>query len=95
MTAPIIRLEPEALWQSVSIAVDKRLANVDADIKSAIESALSDDSISRVVRETVVRETEHAIKEEITRFFRNEEPGRQVIRDAVLAHFKQDKAVIL
>lgn len=90
MSIPIIRLHVEGMKHSIITALTEYQAQMDEDVKKAVESYCTEENVSRVVREAAAAEIDKAIKDEIHHFFSYGE-GRKIVRAAVQAGLSRTK----
>lgn len=86
---PFIRLEIGRMKNTVTALLQEHAAMIDADIRSALDEALTEKSIRDMIRREVHENINHAIKEEIQRQFQWTHAGRTAIREAVEQHFDE------
>ncbi len=86
---PIITLQIEQMKRTVSAMLSEHTAMLDEQVNIALERALEPEQITLVIRRTVEDAVNAAVSEEIQNFFRYSNPGRQAIREAVLAHLNE------
>ena len=89
MTVPIITLEIERMKHTLMTALSEHTLRIDREVQAAINDYCSEENISAVIRAEVTRQIDLAVKEEVRDFFRYSKPGRQAVREAVLAHLDQ------
>ena len=82
MILPIIRLEVEGMKRTIVTALTEHSAQMDADIQAAVEYYCTPENLSKVVRQEADRQFDHAIREEVTKFFRFGD-GRKAVAEAV------------
>lgn len=86
---PIIRLEIGRMKQTILTALTEHAASMDKDIAAAIEAYCSPENIALVLRKEVTDALNVAVKEEIRIFFQHSAPGRQAVREAVIAYLNE------
>jgi predicted flavoprotein YhiN len=82
MSVPMIRLEVEGMKTSIICALSEYTAQMDADIKKAVELACTPDRVKEVLYAAVGKELKNAIEDEIRNFFAYGN-GRKAIKAAV------------
>jgi len=82
-TIPIIRLEVEGMKRTICAALSEHAAQMDADIKAAVEDYCTPANLKRIVGETARRVLDTTIREEVEKFFRYSGEGRKAVADAV------------
>jgi len=82
MNIPIIRLEVEGMKMTISAAISEHAMQIEQDISRAVEDYCTPENISFVVRQAATNQLNHAIKEEVERFFKFGE-GRKAVAEAV------------
>jgi len=82
MGIPIIRMEVEGIRRTMVMALTEHAAQMDEDIKNAVEAYCTPENISRIIHEAAYRALDSAIKDEVTTFFRCG-PGRKAVAEAV------------
>ena len=78
----MIRFEVANLRHTVTLALQDYVAKMDADIQAAVAAAMTPENVSRAIQDAASKEIEHAIRGEISEFFRYGN-GRDVIKKAV------------
>lgn len=81
---PVVRLEVEGMRHTVMAAMTEYQAQIDADIRTAIDEHCSSENIQRVIKKTVQIEIDRAIENEISSYFGYSGPGRKFIKEAVI-----------
>ena len=82
MQLPIIRLEVEGMKRTIVVALTSHAAQMDQDIRQAIEEYCTPENLGRIVRDAAHAQLTAAIAEEVRMFFWNG-PGRQAVAAAV------------
>lgn len=82
MNVPIIRFETENIKHTLCVALTQHAAQMDADIKAAVEEYCTPENISRVIRSAADAHLTYAIQEEVKAFFWHG-PGRKAVAAAV------------
>jgi len=82
LSIPIVRLEVEYMKHSILHAFTEYSAQVDADVKAAVEKFCSGENVSRIIHAAVETSLKAAINEQIESFYRYG-AGREVIKQAV------------
>jgi len=80
---PIIRLEVESMKYQLNTMLSEYAAQMDADLKQAVEDFCTPENIQYIVKTTADRVMEQTIREEVEKFFRNSGEGRKAIATAV------------
>jgi hypothetical protein len=88
-TVPIIRLEVERMKYSILQALPQHAAALDASVQAAIEAFCTPENIDSIIRGAAMEHLNAAVKEEVRDFFRESNPGRQAVREAVLQHLNE------
>lgn len=78
----VLRVELERAKLSFQAMLTDAMVVRDAEVRDAIERALTPEALSAVVQQEVKRAVEQAVREEVERFYRYGK-GRQVVRQAV------------
>lgn len=79
---PIIRLEVEGMRHTVSAALSAHSAQMDADIRAAVEAYCTPENLAHVVKKLATAALEDAIRAEVDSFFRYGN-GRKAVAAAV------------
>lgn len=82
MQLPIIQLKVEGMKHTIMAALTEHSAQMDQDIKQAIEEYCTPENLARIVRDAAHAQLTAAIKEEVRVFFWNG-PGRKAVAEAV------------
>lgn len=82
MNMPIIRLEVEGMRYAVMTALTEHQAQMDSDIRAAVDAYCTPDNLAAVVKEVATRALDAAIRDEVDRFFRWG-AGREAVAAAV------------
>ena len=82
MEVPIIRLEVQGMKQTIMTALSEHSAQMDADIKAAVEEYCTDENLAVVVKSAAFKHLDNAIKEEVKKFFWIGK-GRKAVAEAV------------
>jgi len=93
MNVPIIKLEVEGMRHTVTTALSQHSAEIDENIRKAINFYCSPDNIENVIHKEVTEAIDNAVKEEIRSFFKYSKPGRQAIREAVMKYLDEEMPV--
>jgi len=83
MNIPIIRLEVESMKYQICTVLSDYAAQMDEDMRQAVEDFCTPENIQRIVKTTAGRVLEQTIREEVEKFFRCEGEGRKAIAAAV------------
>ena len=83
MSAPIIRLDIERMKFSVVSMLQEYAAQMDSDIKAAVDEYCTEENLGRLIREAAKEAIGQAVKEEIQRAFSYSSNGRKAIREAI------------
>lgn len=83
MNMPIIRFELEGIKHSLYVALSEYSLQMDEQLKEALEKYFTPDNIQRVIDQEVWRTLDIVIKEEVIKFFREDNEGRKIIATAV------------
>jgi hypothetical protein len=75
---PIIRFELEGMKRTMVTALAQHQKLMDQDIQDAVNSYCTPENIKRVIHEAAFRALDHAIKEEVDKFFRYGEGRKQI-----------------
>lgn len=86
---PIIKLEIQGMKHTIQAALTARAAQLDTSLQAAVEAYCTDENIEYIVKQEVTTALNAAIKEEIRSYFQWSKPGRQAVREAVIAHLDQ------
>lgn len=84
MNIPIIRLEIEHMRETLCVALAEHRFMMDNYIKEAVDAYCTPENISRVVKESALKQLDIAIREEVEKFFRYGN-GRKAVSEAVEA----------
>lgn len=79
---PLIRITVDQMKYSIVAAMQEHIAQLDEQMKVAIDEAIKPESLQPLLNEMAQREIHTAIREEISRFFRYGS-GRKVIKELV------------
>lgn len=79
---PIIRFEVEQMRHAITLALSDYAMRMDADVQAAVAAAMTPENVSRAIHDAASKEIEHAIRGEISNFFRFGK-GREAIKKAV------------
>ena len=82
MDVPIIRLEVERMKHTLMTALLEHQAQLDADVKAAIDEYCTPENIGKVIRNAAHNALDYAIKEEVEKFLRYGD-GRKAVAAAV------------
>ena len=82
MNTPIIRLEVEGIKRSMIIALTEHQAQMDEDVRKAVESYCTPENITRIVDSATAKALNEAIQAEVKEFFWNGD-GRKAVAAAV------------
>lgn len=83
MQLPIIRLEVEGMKYAICTALTEHAAQMDADIKAAVELYCTPENIKKIVTDSATRILDATIREEVEKFFRYNGEGRKAVAEAV------------
>lgn len=83
MQLPIIRLEVEGMKYAICTALTEHAAQMDADIKAAVESYCTPENLKKIVTDSATRILDATIREEVEKFFRYNGEGRKAVAEAV------------
>lgn len=86
---PVIKIEIERMKHTMLTMLSEHSAQLDADMRAAVESYCSEGNIQRVINQAAREAMDAAIKEEVRRFFQYSGAGRAAIREAVLQHLNE------
>lgn len=84
MNVPIIRLEVQAMKETICFALQQYAAQMDSSIQNAVEAYCSEGNIEAVVSKAVREAMDACVKEEVRNFFSYTGNGRKAIREAVI-----------
>jgi hypothetical protein len=79
---PIIRLEVEGMRHTISTALLEHQAQMDTDVRNAVETYCQPDNISRIIHDAARDALNTAIREEVKAFFLMGN-GRKAVAEAV------------
>jgi hypothetical protein len=79
---PVIRLEVQGMKHTMMVALQQYQVNLDADIQQAIADYLTEENVSRVVRESVRSAIELVLREEVLKFYQYGE-GRKMVQQII------------
>jgi hypothetical protein len=82
MNIPTIRLELTGMKQTMQAALSHCAAQLDSDVKAAVEAYCTEGNMGRVVSEAATNCLNSAIKEEVEKFFRYGH-GREAVAAAI------------
>ena len=82
MEMPIIRLELEGMRQTLCAALSQHAAQMDEDIRRAVEGFCTSENLAYVVQTAAREQLKNTIEEEVQNFFRYG-PGRRAVAEAV------------
>jgi len=82
VTFPIIRLEVEGMKYQIMTALTGHAAQMDEDIKTAVDQYCTPENMSRIVKKAASDALDFAIKTEVDAFFRYG-GGRKAVAAAV------------
>ena len=80
---PIIRLEVEGMKYAICTALTEHAAQMDADIKAAVEAYCTPENLKKIVTASATKILDATIREEVEKFFRYTGEGRQAVAQAV------------
>lgn len=81
-TIPVIRLEVEHMKHSIVAALSEYTAQIDEDLKNAVDAFCRPENLKRIIEETVNKELKIEIERQVQNFFRYG-AGQQAIAYAV------------
>ena len=79
---PIIRIEIEAMKQTLNMMLSEHRALMTQEMQEAVDTFCTPERIHKLIEETAHRELEAIVKDEIANFFRYG-AGRRNIRDSI------------
>jgi hypothetical protein len=82
-TLPIIRLEVEGMKRAICTALTQHSAQMDADLKAAVDDYCTPENLAHVVKSTAAKILDSVIREEVEKFFRFSGEGRKAVAQAV------------
>jgi hypothetical protein len=89
ISTPVIRLEINHMKRTMISALTEYNAQLDQDLKTAIESYCQPDNLKRIIEEETHRVLDGVIKEEVKNWFVHGE-GRKVIKSAVEKNLREN-----
>lgn len=87
---PIIRFEIQQLKHTVHLMLSEHAAQIDEDLRRAVDDALKPENISSFIQEEVTRTVRSVLSDEIRSFFQYGTAGRSAIREAVHEHLEKE-----
>ena len=89
---PIIRIEIEAMKQTIHHAFSERMLDLSAEVKTALDIACSQKNLQRVIHETTNAVVQEAVSNAIKRWWAVSDEGRALIDAAVAEKLNEEAA---
>lgn len=82
-TMPVIKFDIEGMRHTMLMYLSEYAAQMDKDIKDAVDDFCTDGNLTRIIRETAQRQIKLAVEEEVSKFFQYSGEGRKMVALAV------------